>query len=364
MILLLLQDCRSVKTENPINEFRNLADSVGFVGMQQCRSCHEDIYQSYMKTGMGQSFDFASRTRSAASFGQNNSVYDSTLDLHYKPFLKGDSIFIKEYRLLGGDTVHKRIEKVDYIIGSGHHTNSHMCSFNGYLYQAPITFYTQDGRWDLAPGFDNDNNSRFSRTIELECMSCHNGYPEINEEAFNNYETIARGIDCERCHGAGELHVKEKLAGKFIDTAKFIDYSIVNPAKLDKQAQMSLCQRCHLQGVSVLKEGKTFFDFKPSMNLSDIMEVFIPRYEGERENFIMASHADRLKQSNCYKSSEMTCISCHNPHKSVRLTGTNVFNAKCGKCHNSGNETCSLEINVRITTNDNNCVDCHMPSSG
>ena len=43
------------------------------------------------------------------------------------------------------------------------------------------------------------------------------------------YEKIQRGIDCERCHGPGELHVKEKLAGIVVDTANEIDFTIVNP---------------------------------------------------------------------------------------------------------------------------------------
>lgn len=66
-----------------------------------------------------------------------------------------------EFRLAKGDTIHKRIESVAYIIGSGQHTNSHLININGYIYQAPITFYTQknNGTWlrewkvDSAPVF-------------------------------------------------------------------------------------------------------------------------------------------------------------------------------------------------------------------
>jgi len=81
---------------------------------------------------------------------------------------------------------------------------------NGYLTQVPMTFYTQKGTWDLPPGFENGANSRFDRKIELECMSCHNGYPQMAEGSENKYDKVATGIDCERCHGPGEMHVKEK----------------------------------------------------------------------------------------------------------------------------------------------------------
>jgi hypothetical protein len=48
----------------------------------------------------------------------------------------------------------------------------------------------------------------------------------------------------------------------------------VNPGKLPIDLQFDVCQRCHLQGNTVLKEGKSFLDFKPGMRLSDHMTLF------------------------------------------------------------------------------------------
>ena len=47
-------------------------------------------------------------------------------------------------------------EKVDYIIGSGQHTNSHIYNTNGYLHQMPMTYYTQKQKWDFPPGFGEE----------------------------------------------------------------------------------------------------------------------------------------------------------------------------------------------------------------
>ncbi|PSR04259.1 MAG: hypothetical protein BRD50_04150, partial [Bacteroidetes bacterium SW_11_45_7] len=58
-------------------EFLNLHDTVDYVGMNTCRECHGNVHKSFMKTGMGQSFDSASRAKSAASFGDHAVVYDS-----------------------------------------------------------------------------------------------------------------------------------------------------------------------------------------------------------------------------------------------------------------------------------------------
>ena len=186
--------------------------------------CHYDIHQSYMQTGMGQSIALSSKEKSAAILDENAVVIDIYSGFSYHPYWNGDTLYLKEFL-----TAHKRIENIDYIIGSGHHTNSHLWQENGYLHQLPFTYYTQDGTLDLPPGFEQGNNSRFSRKIGLECMSCHNAYPDFIMGSENKYNHIPEGIDCERCHGAGGEHLKRMMAGELVDTSKYIDYSIVNP---------------------------------------------------------------------------------------------------------------------------------------
>jgi len=349
--------------------FLNMHDSVEYVGMESCRGCHNNVYETYIKTGMGQSFGRASLDKTAANFEEHALVYDKDLDFYYKPFFKDSIMYVLEFRLEGKDTTHKRIERIDYIIGSGHHTNSHMMIRNGYVHQAPITYYTQEGKWDLAPGFEDGENQRFGRTIMSECLTCHNHTPTLAAGSDNKFDKMPLGIECERCHGAGGLHVKEKMAGKLVDTSKAIDYTIVNPRHLSIDRQMDLCQRCHLQGVAVLNEGKTFYDFKPGMELSDVMNVFLPRFTDSDKRFIMASQADRLQLSDCFTvSKKLSCISCHNPHHDVHSTTENSYNSACKNCHNSKTTQsklldCSAPKNKRSSYKDN-CVECHMPKSG
>lgn len=282
------------------NVYLNLSDTVSYVGINTCKQCHADIYNTYMQTGMGQSFDVASHTKSKGNFENAKVLYDEFSNLYYKPLWKGDTLKLLEFRLQGKDTVYKRVQAVSYIVGSGQHTNSHIINVNGYLYQAPFTFYAQQGRLDLPPGFENGHNTRFGRAIGLECMSCHNAYPQFVMGSENKFTAVPQGIDCERCHGPGGEHVRRKQMGEIIDTSKYIDYSIVNPGKLSANLQFEICQRCHLQGNAVLKPGKSFFDFKPGMQLSEVMDVYLPRYKNADHDFIMASHADRLKQSQCF----------------------------------------------------------------
>jgi tetratricopeptide (TPR) repeat protein len=265
-----------------------------------------------------------------------------------------------------------------------------MQNINGHFNQMPMTFYTQKKEWHLPPGFENGVNTRFTRKIGLECMSCHNSLPDFVMGSENKYNHVDEGINCERCHGPGSVHVQQRSTGTKIDTTKYIDYSIVNPSKLSIDLQFDVCQRCHLQGNAVLKEGKSFYDFKPGMKLSDYISVFLPKYANADDEFIMASHADRLKMSQCFIKSfkpaevknklkpykdALTCITCHNPHISVKVTGNEVFNNACKNCHQEGGKS-NLECtdkNVIAAKNANhghapaelvNCVGCHMPKSG
>lgn len=350
--------------------YLNLHDSVKYVGMQSCRACHEDKYQTFIQTGMGKSFGLAKPERSIAGFHGHHPVYDPYLDFYYLPYWKNDTLFLKEFRLKNSDTIYSRTERIDYIIGSGHHTNSHLFSVNGFLFQAPFTWYSQAKKWDLPPGYEDGNNTRFKRIIGIECMSCHNAYPDFEKMSLNKFHHIPMGIDCERCHGPGELHVLKRTLDLQKLNENDTDFTIVNPAKLPLEFQIDLCQRCHLQGNTVLREGKGFFDFRPGMRLSEVMDVFLPEFEGGENEFIMASHADRMRKSKCFTKSldhasiePLNCMSCHNPHLSVQLTHKEHFINSCMNCHETTDHLCT-KVPEAGKINDNNCISCHMPRSG
>lgn len=85
--------------------------------------------------------------------------------------------------------------------------------------------------------------------------------------------------------------------------------------------------------------------------------------------------------SECYKNSELSCITCHNPHKSVKVTNKQQFNNACIRCHRTkpdipkpkqrgesvrfvlADVECSASSVSREAEKDN-CVACHMPRSG
>ena len=144
-IFLLLNACnfsedKSQTSSEPV--YASLIDTTRYVGMSTCRQCHSAIYDTYIQTGMGQSFAAASHSKSSAHFDEHVVVRDSSNGYLYHPGWEGDSLYLLEFLMHGKDTIYKRKERINYIVGSGQHTNSHINNTNGYLYPVSYTHLT------------------------------------------------------------------------------------------------------------------------------------------------------------------------------------------------------------------------------
>ncbi|MEO1382025.1 MAG: multiheme c-type cytochrome [Bacteroidota bacterium] len=357
MVVLLTARC-----SQRLTTYASLDPQTTYVGIQACQPCHQKITQSYLETGMGKSLYRPSAQNIIEEIGKI--VYDPSTDFYYQSIWEGNEMFIREFRIAGVDTSHQRKEKVDYIVGSGHQTRSYLLQRNGYLFEFPITWYVNKGIWDLSPGYEG-NNSRFDREIGLECLACHTGYVEQEAETKNRYRYISEGIDCEKCHGPGAEHIKRIQEGQLIDVGVEVDYSIVNPAKLPVDKQFDICQQCHLQGINVLEEQNIITDFRPAMRLRDLGSIFLA-VDPDQSAFGIASHAERLKRSDCFLQSEgkLNCTTCHDPHKSVNRTDKEVFIRQCQSCHQDGKEVLCSESLETQSQMEGNCISCHMPKGG
>ena len=67
-----------------------------------------------------------------------------------------------------------------------------------------------------------------------------------------------------------------------------------------------------------------------------------------------------MMRSPCFQESQgtMTCVTCHDPHASVRAQGRESFNSRCLNCHQDG---CTSPKISSSTTSVADCVSCHMP---
>lgn len=346
--------------------FRNVHADAIYVGDDQCFSCHEDEYQGYQAHGMANSWYRLTPENAVEDFGAAP-VYHAATDLYYRPFAEDGRFFQEEYRLgPDGTKTHRLVREIHYVVGSGTAARTYLTEKNGYLYELPLTWYTQVGKWDFSPGYREDN-PRFDRLVPERCMACHNSFPEAVPFTEGKYASVPLGIGCERCHGPGSLHVDERLADP--EPAGEVDPTIVNPAHLPLDRRLDVCRQCHLSGTTyVLREGRGAFDFRPSENLADHLSLFYKDVPEGSENISVISHADRMKKSACFRATlargePMECVTCHNPHEGFRDKGPAYFNTTCLDCHAPAalaERFPSAETRADHTP-EANCIACHMP---
>jgi hypothetical protein len=233
------------------------------------------------------------------------------------------------------------LHQLSYYVGSGANGRSYGYLLNGFLFEAPVTWYAQTGAWDVSPGYASDPRSTWSRPIEPSCLFCHASQARWREGTVNAYADPAfeqSGISCERCHGPGSLHIQGK--GK-----------MVNPARLAPKLRDAVCAQCHLTGQSrVSRAGRNLEEYRPGAALSDFVAIIVPV---SQDNFHANSHVERLAASACKRAAadRMWCGTCHDPHVvPIKAERAAWFRSKCLTCHDA--TQCARGFD---------CASCHMP---
>jgi tetratricopeptide (TPR) repeat protein len=240
-----------------------------------------------------------------------------------------------------------------HVIGSGNHARTYFHRTDaGEFIQLPLTWYAQEKRWELSPGFDTPAPPDFTRRADDSCLFCHNGYPKSGG-------ALAEGIDCERCHGDGSRHAGLAAQGA---PSRDIRAAITNPARLPAALQLDVCMQCHLETTSVelpqmiRRFDREVFSYRPGEPLGDYVIHF--DVESGRDRFEIGNQAYRLRQSACFRSSQgqLVCTTCHDPHTVVRGDATAPwFRHKCVGCHPAVKSSGHPDLATA------DCAGCHMP---
>ncbi len=301
---------------------------------------------------MSQSFGPIETAKPLEDWEKNNRIYHKPSNQHFVMSRRDGKYFQRRYQLdAEGREINSLEVEINFTIGSGNHERDYLHrSSTGELLQLPVAWYAETGTWGIAPGYDRPDHEGFSRRINYRCVFCHTAYPPVAAGADRSESQVSifpqqmkSGVDCERCHGPGERHINNPSTA-----------NIVNPVKLGRKLEMDVCMQCHLETTSaplpnmVLKLDRTIFSFRPGENLEDYAAYFDYPQKRGNEEFNIVHQAYRLRNSLCFQESEMTCTTCHDPHKPAENAQT-FFNAKCATCHNTN------------LSHGENCVGCHMP---
>jgi predicted CXXCH cytochrome family protein len=365
-----------------------------------CASCHEAIARTYSLTGMARAFSKVS----GSTLKTPGRVYHKASDRYYTIVERDGKIYQRRHQIgLDGREANALELEAHYVVGSGNHAQTFLHrSADGRLIQMPVSWYAErGGYWAMSPGYDRSAHLDFRRPIDAGCMSCHNGYPPSLASSQASFrlradgttagqvgaaghvgatsplatieddgngprfgDALANGIDCQRCHGPGRAHVDAIKTGD-LEAAR---RAIVNPATLSRDRQLEVCMQCHLESTSsplpfqIRRYEHPPFSYRPGQPLGDyfIHLDHAPGTPARDDKFEIAGAAYRLRKSACFQRSEMTCVTCHNPHDIPRgARAVERYVAVCQGCHEAphrGGVPRAAGVSASAT-----CLDCHMP---
>ena len=346
------------------------AQRSGYVDPAECARCHEDVAATYRKTGMGRSLSKASTANAPEDFSHANSLEHGASGLRYTMLERDGELFERRSQSgPDGSQTNEMEERIDYVIGSGNHARSYLHrAANGQLIELPVSWYSESrGYWAMSPGYDWKYQKDFRRAITPECMFCHNGYPQGAMQSSGETADLDRsifpanlpaGIDCQRCHGPGRAHVEAASAPK-PDVSKVMA-SIVNPARLGRERQLEVCMQCHLETSRHEPNEQRLFDrttfsYRPGEPMSDYKLYFSPAGSESDDGLEIAGAAVRLRKSACFRNSQMTCLTCHDPHDIPHGPEAAAHYVEaCQRCHRDVKHTVALPA-------EKTCLTCHMP---
>jgi tetratricopeptide (TPR) repeat protein len=331
------------------------ADRSGYLGNAACATCHSEIAKTFSSHPM------ARESGHLGPSGLPGVVLPATLDhapsgVRYTVSSGPGGRILLDYDRGGPKrSLHGRIELTHFVGGTEGYSFLH--ERDGYLYQAPLTFYFEQGRWGMSPGFEEQPYMTLSRPAQLVCVECHFSTVQPIAGTSNRYEAepyLQGGVGCERCHGPGAAH-RDRIT-KGVGSG----IRIVNPAKLPPDQRDSVCAQCHLQGEArLLKKGCGLGEYRPGDALADVAPVYV--WAGAESLLDQTSHYRRLWQSLCHQKSggKLWCGSCHDPHRAVPAKESGAyFRSRCLACHTA--TSCKAPAEARNLREDH-CTSCHMP---
>ncbi len=311
-----------------------------YVGNQACASCHADIFASYNKTAMAHASGPAPENLIAGEF------VDKKSGTSYRIYEENGKVWLS-FNRPGDPLMHGKRELLDYI-GQGRRGRTYLFSVDGFVFESPVNFYTDRHMWDMAPGYRDAPEAPMNLPAVMSCLDCHvSGLQPPIGGTENRYKPplfSQSGVSCERCHGPGAAHVARG--------------PIVNPAKLTPARRDAVCMQCHLEGnAAIERPGKHLYEYRPGDDLSDYVRYYVK--EDKSGGLGANSQFEALAQSTCKKKSgdAMSCISCHDPHRSPSAEERTVFyRAKCLACHGA-------PFGEKHHANQPDCTKCHMPAN-
>jgi hypothetical protein len=315
------------------------------------------------------------RTREGGGGLENEFIYDSG---HKVIMEERDSGLYQVAVTARGREAHR----FDIAVGSGRKAQTYLYWKGDGVFQLPVSYFLTEHSWANSPYYPPDS-IWFGRAVAVGCFECHSSYIGTKAMLHKNFfegtpqydrAALVYGVDCERCHGPGAVHVAWQQAHPEDTVARYM----ARFAGLTRQQRLDVCAVCHSGARS--GQVRSVFHFKPGDTLANYYFAD-PRMNKAPENTdVHGNQYELLVASQCYlQSKTLECGSCHDVHVRER-ENLAVFASRCMNCHvpgpgwvggefagtgHTGGEVapfCKLAGKVDPSFLISNCIDCHMPA--
>jgi hypothetical protein len=321
------------------------------MGDSTCLSCHSEK-ASFEGTAHRLTTRLPASQTILGSFASgHNLLRTPNPALHFH--MDADSAGFYETAVYGAapDTT-SRTERIAYVAGSGRKGQSFLYWKGDQLYQMPISYWKSLDSWINSPGPAYvEGSANFDRAVAPRCLECHATWmePKFDPSMVTRFNAkgAVLGITCERCHAAGREHVEHERS--VLHAVRSV--RIVNPARLSRARKIDACAQCHGGlGQPILPS----FTYVAGLPLEKFISLPAPREDATVD--VHGNQVALLSRSRCFRSSEMTCITCHDVHRPQRNVAE--LSGRCLTCHQE--KSCGLFPKEGHALA-GRCVNCHMP---
>jgi len=323
-----------------------------YAGSEACASCHQKQAQSYAATPHARDSGLPSPSSIVGDFTPEHAVLrTSNPNLAFVMAASPDGFFQAAVNPSDPQSAKPDLRSIDIVVGSGRHGQTYLHWEEDRLFELPVSYWTYDHRWVNSPGYP-DGQLHWDRAVLPRCLECHVSYFSWLPPATNRYskESLVLGIDCERCHGPGALHVQRERS-PHPPQKRSPEEAIVNPAHLSRDQQMGLCSLCH---TGAAPSRATPMTFVVGDDIRDYLKITPPPIDAPVD--VHGNQIGALEQSKCYSSGKLTCSTCHNVHRTQE--DADAFSSHCLGCHQI--RSCGRYRSLGASI-ERRCVECHMP---
>ncbi len=171
--------------------------------------------------------------------------------VHYRIYSEAGHVWLSFER--PGDPAVRGKRELLYYIGSGRRGLSYLFAQDGFLFESPVNWYSQEQRWDMAPAYQNAHEIPLNLPAYTSCLRCHvsgmRAPVKGTDDLYPKPAFLDAGVSCERCHGPGAAHI---TGAEMMGAAG----TIVNPSRLSPERRDAVCMQCHLEGkVAIERRG-------------------------------------------------------------------------------------------------------------